>query len=191
MEDVFQDVGERDDTLEPVIIVDYDESVDTALTNRIEDSSQPIVLRAGVDTRAVIGSLVQSLSNSTAQLLVHSAFDTRYYVHGLKDVEHPVVIVDYGNAADVTFHELVDDVKDRVAHPGRQNVFVGTQVELTNCTLEQNRVVLVVHGDELEDSILRDDGHNPRPTCLSILVDKGDTSRSGFEHSGARIVERR
>ena len=99
------------------------------------------------------------------------------------------MLVDHGNATDISLDKLMDDVENRVVHPRCRQIRIGAQAQLADRSLEEDGVVLVVDGDELEDTILRDDRHYPFSPCLVVDIDQGDSSRAGLEHSGACIVE--
>lgn len=153
-----------------------------ALADRIKDGPQPIVLGACVDAWAVVGPLAQCIADGAIQLLVYAALDAGNYVHRLEHVKHAVVLVDHGNAANVSLHHLMNDIEDRAAHERCADVVVGADIQLADGPLEEDGVVFVVDGNELEDAVLGNDGHHPLLAGLVVNVDKRDTSCSCAEH---------
>lgn len=57
VEDVFEDIRQSNNALEPVVVIDYDKSVNPTLPNSVKHSAKSIVLRTRVNPWAVVGPL--------------------------------------------------------------------------------------------------------------------------------------
>lgn len=164
--------------------------MDATLTYCVEDGIEPVVVAARVDAGTIVGSSAECVANGAVQLLVGPSPDARDDVHRLERVEDPVVLIDDGNAADVVVDHEVNNVEHSVVHLCSYEVGVGPELQLADRLLEEDGVMLVVDGNELEDAVLRDDRDHCFLARLFIDVDQRDTSRTSLKHAATGLVER-
>lgn len=160
-----------------------------ALTDSVEDRVHAVVLATGVNTRALIRTLAQGLAYGGVELFVHASLDAGDDVDSLENVEHPVLVVDNGDAADVVVDHEMNNVEDGATHASRGKLGVGTEADIADRLFQQNCVMLVVDGDELEDTILGDDRDHHLLVRFTIHIDEGDSAGAGLEHTTACFEE--
>lgn len=83
----------------------------------------------------------------------------------------------------------MDDVEDRSVHAHGRDAPVRTEADFSNGLLEQDGVVLVVDGNELEDAVLGDDRNHHRLVGLIVGVNQGDSSRTGLKHTATCLEQ--
>lgn len=164
--------------------------MDAALANGVEYGLEPVLLGASVHSRAVLGSLAESIPDRVIQLLVDAAPDAWDDVDRLEYVQDTIILVYYGDTADVAFHHELDGLEHGAPHGSGGEVGVGAQVELTDCLLQEDGIVLVVDSDELEDAVLGYDGHHPLSARLVVDVDQRNPPCPGAQHARDGIKER-
>ncbi|KAI6747741.1 hypothetical protein HG531_008283 [Fusarium graminearum] len=117
-QNILENIRKGDDALELVVIVDYYQTVNSALADSVKDGIQAIAFAACVNARALIRSLAQRLSNGTIQIFVGTTFDTGDDINRFKHIQHSAVRIDDWNTADVVFDHEMNDVKHRTVHLG-------------------------------------------------------------------------
>lgn len=160
-----------------------------ALPNSIKDGIQPVIFVACIDARAIVGSFAQRLAYRVVKLLIRTVLDTRNNIHRLEDVQHPIPTIDDGDAADIVVDHQVNDVENRAVHVGRSEIRIATKANIADRLFEQHSVVFVVDGDELEDTVLSNDGNNHLPACFTVDIDERYTAGASLEHSTTSFVE--
>jgi hypothetical protein len=94
-----------------------------------------------------------------------------------------------GHAGNVLLDEHVDDVHDRGVHGCCREIRVRANIGQLVERLAQLLCFFDVHGDELEDAILRYYADDHSPSRLVVAIYDGDTPRTRLEHLPACFVD--
>ena len=85
--------------------------------------------------------------------------------------------------------KFVDNVKHRCLHPGRLQVLVGPQIEMSQ-RLSKQLHLRNIDRDKFQDTILGDNADHHGTLGLIINIDQWNTPRPGLQHSTTCFVER-